>query len=89
MAQVGPLRECQDIMDPASACPVSILSPIRRKLRFACASGKRCVKPSQWWLASEPVEFYSNFPALFVRRSFFSLLGAVPGSLGSADPLLL
>jgi hypothetical protein len=31
MAHVGPLRECQDIMDPASACLVIIWSPIRRK----------------------------------------------------------
>jgi hypothetical protein len=27
MAQVGPLRECQDIMGPASACLVIIWSP--------------------------------------------------------------
>ena len=88
MAQVGPLRECQDIMDPASACLVIIRSPIRRKLPFACASGKHCEMPSQWWPASEPVEFYSSFPALFVRSSF-SLQGVVLGSLGSVDPLLL
>ncbi len=87
MAQVGQLRECQDIME--SACLVIIWSPKRRKLPFACASGKHCEMPSQWWPASKPVEFYSSFPALFVRRSFFSLTGAVEGSVGSVDPLLL
>jgi hypothetical protein len=55
MAQVEPLRECQDIMGPASACLVLIWSAIRRKLPFACVSGMHCEMPSQWWPASVPV----------------------------------
>jgi hypothetical protein len=43
MAQVGPLREYQDIMDNASACLDLIWSPIRRKLPFACVSGNLCI----------------------------------------------
>jgi hypothetical protein len=70
MAQIGPLRECQDFI---------VWSPIRRKLLFACASGKSCEMPSQWWPASVPVEFYSSFQALFVRRSLFHFSRRVAG----------
>ncbi len=42
--------------------------------------------PSLWWLALVPVVFYSNFLALSMRRSSFSLLGVVLGSVASVDP---
>ncbi len=48
MAQVGLLRECQDIMGPASACLVIIW------FRFACVSGMHCKMPLLWWPASVP-----------------------------------
>jgi hypothetical protein len=36
MDQVGPLRECQDIMDPASACVVIIWFPLVGTVAFGC-----------------------------------------------------
>jgi hypothetical protein len=48
MAQVGLLRECQDIMGPVSACLVIIWSPFGRWLLFACISGMHCEMPSLW-----------------------------------------
>ncbi len=45
--------------------------------------------PSLWWPDSVLVVFYFSFPALFVRRSSFSLLGAVLGFVGSVYQLLL
>jgi hypothetical protein len=60
--QVGPLRDCQDIMGPASACLIIIWSP------SACVSCMHCETSSLWWPASVPLVFYFSLPALSVRE---------------------
>jgi hypothetical protein len=77
------LRECQDIKGPASVCLVIIWSPLGGSFClpvFLVCSAKcrRCggLLQCQWY-------FIPVFP---VRRSSFSLLGAVLGSVASVDP---
>jgi hypothetical protein len=77
MTQVGPLRECQDIMGPASACLFIIWSPSGGSFRLPVCLVMHCKMPSLWWSASVPFLFYSNFPALSVRKISFSLLCTV------------
>jgi hypothetical protein len=82
MAQVGPLRKCQDIMGPASACLGSSSGLYQA---VSCVSGMHCDMPSLWRPASVPVEFYSSFPALL----FTSRRGAgIRRFIGSAAALV-
>jgi hypothetical protein len=51
MTQVGPLRECQDIIGTASACLFIIWSPIIWSLLSACVSGYSLQYMSHiWWM---------------------------------------
>ncbi len=81
MAQVGPLRECQDIMGPTSACLDIIWSPICLCFLYALRNAFAVVAS----FSAGGTVFYSSFPALSVRRSSFSLLGAALGFVGSVS----
>jgi hypothetical protein len=85
-----PLRECQDIMDPASACLVIIRSPIRRKLPFALCFfyALRNAFAVVVCFSAGGILFQLSC-TLCEKKFFLKVLGAVLGSIGSVDPLLL